>query len=345
MSKDRLEKAIGYCCFYTPVEILHSFGLEPRYCIGGPSAPDISQAYLNPNICGFVRAVASRPRSDVHDMVFTDSCDAMMKLYEAWNLHSDFENDFSYLLPVPRLVDERAIEFWQNALQHLIATLEEVTGRKFSEANLVRSIKNYNLLRHGLRQAEELLLVNKLWGSAYAELLTNVQRQDLAGAIKTTTSFLEARSDAEEKQTEYRLLISGSNFPAVLPLASLLEENECNAVFFDTCNMSRSYNMVVDESLPPLEAIARGYLQKTPCPRMKHSADRFDHLINIVRNNNIDGVIYHILKFCDPHIFDHLVLKKHLDQEGIPLLRVETEHEFSLPGQIRTRVEAFVEML
>ncbi len=345
MSKGKLQREIGYCCSYTPVEILHSFGLEPRYCMGSPSAPDTADAYLNSNICGFVKAVARSARNGLRDMVFADSCDAMVKLWEAWNLHSDFEDAFSYLLPFPRVVNEDAIQFWQNALQHLIGRLAKATGREFRQADLADSINKYNQLRSGLRQAEEILLADKLKGSTFIEVLTTVQQQDLDEAIKTVASFREAHSNPHDEASEYRLLITGSNFPALSEIASLLEENASNAVFLDTCNANRSYCMVVDESLPPLEAISRGYLQKTPCPRMQHSVERLEQLVELVKTNSIDGVIYHTLKFCDLHNMDYLMVKKRLEKRGIPLLRVETEHEFTLPGQMRTRVEAFLEML
>ncbi len=345
MSKNKIQKECGYYCTYVPLEILDSFGLEPRYAIGSPTATDISQAYLNPNICGFARALCSRPRSDSYDMIFTDCCDAMFKLYEAWHLHSDFADDYAYMLSFPRVVNDRSIDFWQNVLQHFITSLEEATGRKFSETSLKQSIKRYNRLRRALRQAEGLLLANKISGSAYLDLMIEVQEQNLDTAIDAAESFLETHADAEEQDANFLLLVSGSHFPAIKAVAEVLEDNDCNAVYFDTCNTSRSYNMIVDEGLPPLEAIARGYLQKVPCPRMKHSSERLSHVIDIVKTNNIDGVIYHTLKFCDPHIFDYSILKKHLGEEEIPFIRLETNHEFNLPGQMQTRIEAFAEML
>jgi benzoyl-CoA reductase subunit C len=103
---------------------------------------------------------------------------------------------------------------------------------------------------------------------------------------------------------------------------------------------------MVDETADPLEALAQRYLNRVVCPA-KHSGlyDRGNYLIEKVRENRAQGVIFLFLKFCDPHAFDYPYMKAMLDKEGIPSLMVEIEDQIASEGQLRTRCEAFMEML
>jgi benzoyl-CoA reductase/2-hydroxyglutaryl-CoA dehydratase subunit BcrC/BadD/HgdB len=64
-----------------------------------------------------------------------------------------------------------------------------------------------------------------------------------------------------------------------------------------------------------------------------------------VKEGGLKGVIFLHLKFCEPLIFDYPDLKKGLDREGIPNLFIETELHTSASSQIKTRLQAFSEML
>ena len=95
----------------------------------------------------------------------------------------------------------------------------------------------------------------------------------------------------------------------------------------------------------PLEALADRMLALAPTPT-KHRAQsgRAAHLLALVRERRADGVIFARFKFCEPHGFDYVSLAHALKQAGVPHLLVELE-QASQAGQLRTRVEAFVEML
>ncbi|MEK7826534.1 MAG: 2-hydroxyacyl-CoA dehydratase family protein, partial [Thermodesulfobacteriota bacterium] len=73
--------------------------------------------------------------------------------------------------------------------------------------------------------------------------------------------------------------------------------------------------------------------------------DRADHLVRLVRVKQAQGVIFFLLKFCDPHAFDYPYLKEALDRAGVPSMLLEVEDRLPADGQLRTRFEAFVEMI
>ena len=64
-----------------------------------------------------------------------------------------------------------------------------------------------------------------------------------------------------------------------------------------------------------------------------------------MKRYDVEGAIIFVLKFCDPHDFDYPDLAKHLTESDIPHLRVETEMQPASIEQVRTRLQAFVEML
>ena len=95
----------------------------------------------------------------------------------------------------------------------------------------------------------------------------------------------------------------------------------------------------------PLEALADRLLALVPTPTKHHvQRSRTAHLLLLVKKRHARGVIFARQKFCDPHGFDYALLVRALDGTGVPHLLVELE-QASQAGQLRTRVEAFVEML
>jgi benzoyl-CoA reductase/2-hydroxyglutaryl-CoA dehydratase subunit BcrC/BadD/HgdB len=114
----------------------------------------------------------------------------------------------------------------------------------------------------------------------------------------------------------------------------------------DLLDLGRRYvaGQVAEEG-DPLEALVDHYLALPPTPTKHHPGRRRDHaLIERVRASQADGVILARQKFCDPHGFEVAPLQAALEEAGIPHLYVELEQAPQL-GQLRTRVQAFVEMV
>ncbi len=94
-----------------------------------------------------------------------------------------------------------------------------------------------------------------------------------------------------------------------------------------------------------MRALAERQLNRLPCPCKHHALhDRANHLVSLVKQHRADGVVFALKKFCDPHAWDYVPLATALDQAKVPHLLLETEPA-TPAGQMRVRVEAFIEML
>lgn len=333
-------RKIGYTCSYAPLEILDAFGLIPIRAFGSPSAPNVCDAYIHNNFCGYVKNVINSCQGQ--DMLFVDTCCQMKRVHDAW---TGFSEGLSYLLNLPRIDTADSRLFWVESLKDMIGYLEKALGVKFDPRRLSRAIQRRNILRAALRELEGLLLQNQIPSHQYLDLIHQVQGEEVEEAIEHVRSFLKGQAERPEVPDHpVSLLVTGSII-AALPLARTVEEMGGNVVYFDTCCTSRWYHQEVSEEAEPFDALAAGYLGQTPCPRMHQSFERFGLLRQIIRDRQVQGVIHHTLKFCDVFIYEAHPFKLCLDEEGIPLLRIESDYDFGVSGQISTRIQAFMEMI
>ena len=121
-------------------------------------------------------------------------------------------------------------------------------------------------------------------------------------------------------------------------IKKILEENGANVAFDLTCT-GLGRKILVDET-DVMTGYARGLLSQFPCMRMEQAANR-DELIRRSAGS-VDGIIYHTVQFCDNYAYEYAWLKEWLDR---PLLLLETDYTRQSGGQVRTRIEAFLESL
>jgi benzoyl-CoA reductase/2-hydroxyglutaryl-CoA dehydratase subunit BcrC/BadD/HgdB len=97
----------------------------------------------------------------------------------------------------------------------------------------------------------------------------------------------------------------------------------------------------------PVAALAQHYVADRPsCPRVFGDYERrIDFIRDMVRDFNVDGVILERLAFCDHWGFEQSTIETDLKEDGIPCLLVDREYVLSGVGQLRTRVQAFLETM
>jgi benzoyl-CoA reductase subunit C len=125
-----------------------------------------------------------------------------------------------------------------------------------------------------------------------------------------------------------------------------IEDAGATVVGDDFCTGSRHFAGAIDLQDNPLRAIAQRYYERINCPaKHRDCFSRGDYLLNLVEKTRAQGVIFVTLKFCDPHAFDYPYLKEFLDRAGIPSILLEIEEQQMSGEQLKTRVEAFIELI
>ena len=97
----------------------------------------------------------------------------------------------------------------------------------------------------------------------------------------------------------------------------------------------------------PVEGLAEAYLHMvSPCPtRIYPKLELGPYLVNMIKKADAKGLIIIMVKFCEAHDYTYPHMRRHLDAAGIPYLMIKTEHETTPTEQIKTRLQAFLEIV
>lgn len=343
-------KVVGWVCIYAPEEVLHAAGILPIRIMGSPEPHSIADAYLQSNMCPFVRSCFSQGMNKEYQyldgILSSHTCDAMVKLFDTWRTF--IGAPFAFLIDQPHTATPFARDYHLEETKRLVREVEAFAGVTITPEALRQSIRVYNENRRLLKELYELRKADNppLIGSRVHDVVRAgmiLPKEQHNGILKELLVELAGRP--APKAQGPRLMISGSCIDTPI-FPKILEESGGQLVVDDLCFGSRYFWDLVDEDGEPVEALSRRYMDKTHCACIPLPRDsRYDFMRQLIKDYRVEGVIFYGQKFCDPYAYDFPEHKPRLEKDGIPVLTLEVEHASVGAGQLKTRVQAFVEMM
>ena len=353
-------RVIGYICIFPPVELISAAGLVPFRITGSLDPITEADTYLEPLMCPFVRScfdlAIKKEFEFTSGMIWPHSCDNIQKTFDIWKHY--VPSSFFHYLDVPHMTFPSSFEFFTEELNNLKAHLEEYTGGEITEEKLLESIQAHNenrtLLRElsGLRRHAPPLLS----GTEMMEVVravTCIPVDEANDLLRRIIDQVKSRQQGRPAERKPRLLIYGSELDHPAPI-QLLEDAGADVVVDDTCMGTKSYLTDVTTEGNLLANLAQRYLGSITCPRtfrfsdgtrQQDLDDRFGYIAELAREYKVDGAILYVLMFCDTFEFDVPDVRDYLQDSGIPTLHIEDDYQLSGLGGMRTRIEAFLEMI
>jgi len=146
-----------------------------------------------------------------------------------------------------------------------------------------------------------------------------------------------------------RLMLSGC--PMAVPnwkLPYIVESSGAVIVGEESCIGTRNTRDLVDEGAGTLEAMLDAIVDRymrIDCACFTPNTERLEHIVQMAGDLRVRGVIHYALSFCQPYAMEAYKVEKALKAKGLPVLTIETDYGMEDVEQLKTRVEAFVEML
>ncbi|MDY6796019.1 MAG: double-cubane-cluster-containing anaerobic reductase [Actinomycetota bacterium] len=351
---------VGTFCTYVPEElIIAANGICVGLCSGADVAIEEAEKYLPRNLCPLIKSSLGFklgkvcPYFESCDLLVGEAtCDGKKKYYE---ILGQFQP--TYLMEVPQQKLEHNVELWRKEVRRLTARLEELTGKKIVEEELRRAVRLINEKRKVLLRLEELRKSDPpVISGRDALLVAQIAFYDDPRRLIEKVTALCDELEERKRRGEYiggahrpRVLLSGC--PMALPnwkVATIIETSGAVVAMDELCTGIRYFDNLVDEEAEDMEAlldsIADRYL-KIHCSIFTPNRERLEHIRELVKDYDIDAVVYYTLQFCDPYMVEAFRVQQELQKEGTPFLYLETDYSQEDVGQLSTRIQALLEMV
>ena len=353
-------KVVATYCVFVPEEIVIAADAIPvGLCAGTQFSVPIAEEILPRNTCALIKSSFGFKLGRIcpyvqtsHLIVGETTCDGKKKMFEILAEYHPV-----HIMEVPNKKSQSSRDLWRGEVAAFKGVIEKLTGNEVTGEGLARATKLVNERRRALQRLYNTRQVRPVPISGKdALLVTQVSfYDDVARCVQQVNALcdeVEGRIAAGEgvfPADAPRILISGS--PMAIPnwkLHHLLETAGAVVVCEESCTGTRAFSDLVPENggtvQEQLSAIADRYMQ-IHCACFTPNDERLDDIVRLAREYQADGVVHYNLQFCHTYANEAVKVERALAEEGIPLLRIETDYSDEDAGQLRARVDAFLEMI
>jgi benzoyl-CoA reductase subunit C len=349
-------RAVAAYPVWAPAEVIHAAGMLPLALLGGGASVELTHA--DARFQSFVCSVAKSSLElgfqglvrGVDGFVFSNICDVARNLGSIYR--RNFPDVFVEYLHLPQNSTSPGVAPYLAAeLRRLAEGFERAFGLAVSDAALAKSIETYNHLRARARSLYALRIAEP-HALSTVELYTVLRAATLTppeSSITRLDALLEGLAGRPVRPRDrLRVVVEGA-FCEQPPLGLLevLEEAGCSVVEDDLLLGWRWFTSDVPIDGDPFEQLARAYVDRAAPSSTRHESreHRAAGLLEKVRRARADAVIFMPAKFCEPALFDYVLMTQGLEREGIPHLLVEFEEKMWTFERTRNEIETFVESM
>jgi benzoyl-CoA reductase subunit C len=349
-------RAVAAYPVFAPAEVIHAAGFLPLGLLGGGTSVELTHA--DARFQSFVCSIAKsslelgfqRVVEGVDGFVFSNICDVARNLSSIYA--RNFPGVFVDYLHLPQNSTSPAVAAYAGAeLARLAQGLERHFAVEVTAAALAKSIETYNELRARVRRLYALRIA--LPQALSTTELYAVLRAATAAPPEESLGWLdvllrELPDRPARPRDRLRVVVEGAfcEQPPV-GLLEVLEEAGCYVVEDDLLLGWRWFTSDVATGGDPFERLGRAYVDQAVPSSVRHEGrqHRSEGLIEKVRRARADAVVFMPAKFCEPALFDYVLMKQGLERAGIPHLLVEFEEKMWTFERTRNEIETFVESM
>jgi len=360
------KKLIGYLDIYPVLEMLTALDLVPYRILGDMNEPITEADSCLPTVvCPFLRSSMDLGLKGKYDFLegalFAHTCEVAEKMAHIWRIY--LEPSYVHFLDTPHTTHAAAQKHFKELLKDLQKTLEDFTGKKLTAEKLKTAIKAHNQQRALMRELYDLRKSDPPLISGAENLQVNLAMVSLPveegnELLTQVIGEVKQRKNNTPKQPA-RLLVWGSIIDNTA-LFDMIENAGANVVMDDTSMGYRAYSTDVKLTGDPLDGLAYHYLVDFKSPRtfretvlsadkrkdyMTDLESRFSYMKEYIEAWNANGVILAGLRYCDTHGYEVPDLTHYLNSINLPNIYLELDYSKATLAQLRTRVQAFIEVI
>ncbi|MBM4137007.1 MAG: 2-hydroxyacyl-CoA dehydratase [Nitrospira sp.] len=361
-AKKEGKKVIGTFCVYVPEELILAVdGVCIGLCAGAEVGSDEAEKYIPRNTCALIKAFMGFklaglcPYVQTTDLIVGETtCDGKKKAYEIFD---EITKGKMYVMEIPNKKGEDGRLLWRNEVRRFAEKIEQISSKKITLDSLKKGARIVNEKRRSLKRLSALRSNDPSPISGLDALLIN-QVAFYDDPVRFTAKVNDLCNELEERVKSAtgviekgvpRILISGS--PMAIPnwkLHAIIEKSSAIVVGEESCVGERNFSSLLDEDFSSVEEglqkIADRYMTIN-CACFTPNSERMENIKELANQLHANGIIHYAIQFCTPYMVEAYKAKKVAENMGLPFLRIETDYSMEDMGQLKTRIDAFLEMI
>lgn len=356
------EVCVAYVCENTPEPLLNLPGaFSARLRAPRTGSMEMGTYYMTSFLCEYSRALLERAIEGGYRfadcIISPDGCSMMNRCVENMELLKTMGKDndkfFYEFMEIPMKADDNGLNLYVlQCRNHILAPLSRAYGIDVSDGAIRQAVEEHNRVCRLIREIGEFRKAERpaITGHEF-HIITlatyAAPKKFLIPLLEETLAELKVR-EPDEKGYRVRVALVGSEVDDI-DFIKLIEDAGAFVCADRFCYGSFPGRDPIElrEDEDALTQICRQYMYRCQCPRMMNMEKmlgRRAYVNQLAKEYNADGIIYEQIKFCDPWAYERM-LGSHILREdyGYPVLSVDRPYNISSSGQMRTRVQAFVE--
>ena len=355
--------ALGYTCYHIPEVLLNvDKCFSTRLRAPNTGSIDIATYYMSNYTCEFARALVERGIEGgyrfLDAVIGVDACSMMnraMEHFEILNVN-DKPNFFVTHTDMPFKITDYTLDGYERQMQvRVLDRLHEVFGVDVSDEAIRKAVEEHNEVCRIISEISQLRKKTNPVITGYEFHVLNLVTYVCPKALilpylRETLEELKTRKPDKKSPFRARVAIVGSEIDDP-SLTKLIEDVGALVVSDRYCFGSTPGREVIElrDDEPALRQICLHYMQTSECARWisdekvlqrRETADR------LAKEFGAEGIIYEQMKYCDYWGFERALVSHIMhDEYGWPVLSIDRLYNNGNSGQLRTRVQAFVESL
>ena len=355
--------AMGYTCFHIPEVLLNVDNcFSVRLRAPNTGSIDIATYYMSNYTCEFARALLERAIEGGYQfldaLIGVDACSMMNRSMEHFEiLHvNDKPNFFVTHTDMPYKITDYTLDSYIRQMRlRVLDRMTEVFGVDTSDAAIRKAVEEHNEVCRIISEISEMRKADNPVITGYEFHVLNLVTYCCPKALilpylRETLAELKTRKPDKKSPFRARVAIVGSEIDDP-NLTKLIEGCGALVVSDRYCFGSTPGREVIElkDDEDALTQICRHYMEVSECARYisdekvlqrRVTADR------LAKEFKAEGMIYEQMKYCDYWGFERALVSHVMhDEYGWPVLSIDRLYNNGNSGQLRTRVQAFVESL
>ena len=364
-AKNEGKKCVAYVCENTPEPLLNLDGVfSARLRAPRTSSMEMATYYLTSFLCEYSRALLERALEGGYNfadcLITPDGCTMINRASENMELLHTMEEGkphfFYEHMEIPMKSDDNGLNLYViQCRNHILKPLEEKFGIDVSDAAIRRAIEEHNRVCRLIRAIGDFRKGEKptLTGYEFSVITLATYATPkylIMDKLEETLEELKTREPDAKNSFRARVLLVGSEVddPDFIKLVEQAGACVC-ADRYCYGSLPGRNEIILNEEENALTQICRQYMERGQCPRYmnrKKMLGRRSYVDELAKEYQADGIIYEQVKFCDPWAYERMIGSHVLhDDYGYPVLSIDRPYNASGAGQLRTRIQAFVESI